>query len=356
MNTCEEACIVPISCLAFMSCCDHDHGDLEEMRHFAEVGNSFLTYFSDAGEILDKKTRTALLVNAKFLRESFACAAPVFGMPLPPNIGSIPSNSRNISKMRSTLKQFVREWAIEGKEERDQSFGPLVGALTKYVPVRGTVICPGSGIGRLPYEIANLGYETHLNEFSYHMLISAYFVLNGIEGGVGSKLIFPYALNYAHSLGEKERLTPVRIPDEFPTVHGGGSMNMAAGEFVDVFTDWPTPVSAVVTCFFIDTAKNLLVYIRTIARLVRPGGLWANMGPLLYHYAEQADEISLEFSYEEIREFIGEYFDIVEEKTTDSPCVYSSSPNSLSQTEYQCIFFAAIRNHVEVTGESNPVY
>ena len=36
---------------------------------------------------------------------------------------------------------------------------------------------------------------------------------------------------------------------------------------------------AVLTCFFLDTAKNVFLYIRTIADIVRPGGLWANLGP-----------------------------------------------------------------------------
>ena len=36
----------------------------------------------------------------------------------------------------------------------------------------------------------------------------------------------------------------------------------------------------------------------TIAAIVRPGGLWSNIGPLLFHYAEQ-DTISIELSWEE---------------------------------------------------------
>ena len=56
----------------------------------------------------------------------------------------------------------------------------------------------------------------------------------------------------------------------------------------------------VLTSFFLDTARNVLLYIKTIAKIVRPGGLWANVGPLLYHYAETPHEMSVEFSAEEI--------------------------------------------------------
>ncbi len=42
---------------------------------------------------------------------------------------------------------------------------------------------------------------------------------------------------------------------------------------------------AVATCFFIDTAHNVVHYLQIIAQLLRPGGAWVNLGPLLYHWA-----------------------------------------------------------------------
>jgi carnosine N-methyltransferase len=46
-----------------------------------------------------------------------------------------------------------------------------------------------------------------------------------------------------------------------------------------------------VTCFFLDTAHNVIEYIERIAAILKPGGLWVNLGPLLYHYSEQAEEV-----------------------------------------------------------------
>ena len=40
----------------------------------------------------------------------------------------------------------------------------------------------------------------------------------------------------------------------------------------------------VVTCFFLDTAKDVLDYVDTIHHVLRPGGLWINVGPLHYHH------------------------------------------------------------------------
>ena len=51
--------------------------------------------------------------------------------------------------------------------------------------------------------------------------------------------------------------------------------------------------------FFLDTAKNIFLYIRTIASILRHGGAWVNLGPLLFHYAESPGEVSIELSWEE---------------------------------------------------------
>ena len=42
----------------------------------------------------------------------------------------------------------------------------------------------------------------------------------------------------------------------------------------------------VVTCFFLDTARNVLDYIELIHQILKPGGHWINLGPLLYHFAD----------------------------------------------------------------------
>lgn len=34
----------------------------------------------------------------------------------------------------------------------------------------------------------------------------------------------------------------------------------------------------VATCFFIDTANNVLEYIETIWKILKPGGVWINLG------------------------------------------------------------------------------
>ena len=64
------------------------------------------------------------------------------------------------------------------------------------------------------------------------------------------------------------------------------------------------------------------LYIRTIAHIVRRDGIWTNIGPLLYHYADVPHEISIELSWEEVRPYICKYFDILEEEHKVAWCFF----------------------------------
>ena len=89
----------------------------------------------------------------------------------------IDENSKN--KLDILLQQLVREWSKEGRKEREESFSPVLDALIKYVPQNKNkkVVNPGCGLGRLPFEIANLGYDSLGVEFSYQMIFLSQFLL-----------------------------------------------------------------------------------------------------------------------------------------------------------------------------------
>ncbi|OEH76929.1 hypothetical protein cyc_00304 [Cyclospora cayetanensis] len=148
---------------------------------------------------------------------------------------------------------------------------------------------------------------------------------------------------------ESDHLDVVWVPDVAPSEHVAPSadFSMCAGEFVEVYGSPSNSVPAsarvfdgVLTSFFLDTARNVLVYIKTIAKIVRPGGLWANVGPLLYHYAEMPHEMSVEFSAEEILRVIKNWFNLLKVEWRD--CYYTS--NNKSMMQYHCLHFVAIRN------------
>lgn len=63
------------------------------------------------------------------------------------------------------IKHFVRDWADEGHEERQQSFECILKSLaqaprTSSEPLR--VLVPGAGLGRLAHEVDKLGGELHI--------------------------------------------------------------------------------------------------------------------------------------------------------------------------------------------------
>lgn len=66
------------------------------------------------------------------------------------------------AKVREALKHFVRDWSEEGRKERHRAFGLVLDALKELErEVRGRrgkkVLVPGAGLGRLAWEISQLG-------------------------------------------------------------------------------------------------------------------------------------------------------------------------------------------------------
>ena len=112
--------------------------------------------------------------------------------------------------------------------------------------------------------------------------------------------LFPPQFNNVRCVADQ--LQPVTIPDVVPTaLFPDANFSMVAGEFVEVYGAQVAAWDVVCACFFLDTANNVLAYLRTISQLLKPGGVLLNLGPLLYHYGDMAHEVSIELSYEELK-------------------------------------------------------
>lgn len=66
---------------------------------------------------------------------------------------------------------------------------------------------------------------------------------------------------------------------------------MAAGSFTEIYStpDQKEQWHGIVTCFFVDTAPVVIDYIETIWHMLKPGAVWVNLGPLLYHWVADVD-------------------------------------------------------------------
>ena len=82
---------------------------------------------------------------------------------------------------------------------------------------------------------------------------------------------------------------------------------MASGEFMEVFGDEANNWDCIVTCFFIDTAHNLMDYLACFNKILKRGGLWVNIGPLQWHYSEQPDQVQIHLSLAEVERLVPQF-------------------------------------------------
>ncbi|XP_028799342.1 carnosine N-methyltransferase isoform X5 [Neltuma alba] len=185
----------------------------------------------------------------------------------------------DVDKVRCIIRNIVRDWAAEGQKERDQCYKPILEELDVLFPNRSkesppACLVPGAGLGRLALEISCLGFISQGNEFSYYMMICSSFILNHTQTA-GEWTIYPWIHSNCNSLSDSDQLRPVSIPDIHPASAGiTEGFSMCGGDFIEVYSD-PSQIGAwdaVVTCFFIDTAHNIVQYIEIISQILRNGG------------------------------------------------------------------------------------
>lgn len=243
--------------------------------------------------------------NADISEAILEVGLPSFGIDHDDGYWRGKATSSDMDKARSTIRQLYRDWSAEGAQERDAVFAPIKSALEKHLTSASEsqwhekrVLVPGAGLGRLVFDICALGYSVEGNEISYHQLLASNYILNCTERA-GQHTLYPWALNFSNHLNRKNQLRSIAVPDLHPATalqeaqertqserHFSERMSMTAGDFCVLYRqpEYSGSFDAVTTCFFIDTAPNVMNYIETIRHCLRPGGLWINAGPLLWHF------------------------------------------------------------------------
>jgi len=178
------------------------------------------------------------------------------------------------------LAHIVRDWTSEGRTVR-QSLYPWCIQQLKRGNNDGPVLVPGAGLGRLAYDIAVAGYRVEALELSLTMMAAAAAILQRHLCGQ----LHPYALDYfTNEVNSQRRYDRVDFPDVDVVKPIKGTLSYTLGDFVEVYQHQSkAQYGAVVTCFFLDTATNLYDYLETIHRILKPNGLWINVGPLQWH-------------------------------------------------------------------------
>lgn len=222
----------------------------------------------------------------------------------------------DVSKARSTIHQLYRDWSAEGANERTSIYAAILDDLAAFLPAHAysippEILLPGAGLSRLALHLASNDYAVTANEISYHSLFTSDYILNHVRAA-GQHVLYPFVSHFGNRVHRADQLRGVKVPDVLPsdevehaTKEGRwGSMCVRIGDFCDIF-DPPRVIrpgareqhghdsereerneeyDAVVTLFFVDTAPNLLRYIETVRHVLKVGGIWCNIGPLLWHF------------------------------------------------------------------------
>ncbi|KAF9978006.1 hypothetical protein BGZ73_004131 [Actinomortierella ambigua] len=267
------------------------------------------------------------------------------------NAAALRVREQDMEKVQGTIKQFVRDWSAQGLDERKAIYHPILQELNhrfQHVPVENRhqlhVLVPGSGLGRLAFDIAHAGYSSQGNEFSYYMLLASNFILNKTSN-TEQFTIYPFIHTFSNIVKPEDVMTSVKIPDVNPnSLPRGVDFSMVAGDFVEVYNEPENheKFDAIVTCFFIDTAKNIVDYLQTIHKILKKGGIWINAGPLLWHFENTPGEISIELSLEEVLELARELgFRIETQGMVKS--TYMANPHGMLKYVYECSTWTATK-------------
>ncbi|KAL5531882.1 hypothetical protein ACEPAF_5445 [Sanghuangporus sanghuang] len=265
-----------------------------------------------------------------------------------------------LREVREALLHFARDWCEEGKEEREAAMEPILQALEQIAPERERrkdmkVLVPGCGLGRLAWEISQLGFTTHANELSHYMNLSFRFLLSAsYTPQINQHAIQPYAHWFSHQRSNKNLFRSLTFPDVLPRL--SSRLHHIPGDFLRLKPITESELfDVVVTQFFIDTSYNIVLTISQVHSLLKPGGTWINLGPLLWRSGAQA---ALELSLDELlllAEKIG--FDFVQlqnegdgddrsdektrTKTRTIECEYTADKEAMMRWVYKAEFWLA---------------
>ncbi|KAJ6593142.1 N2227-like protein-domain-containing protein [Mycena capillaripes] len=288
--------------------------------------------------------------NGKITDAIARLAENQFDIDLPPQGGT----SMDLMRVRESLKHFIRDWSADGIREREKIFTPILDLLRMVdVDDRAAkrVLVPGSGLGRLAWEISELGFlETTANELSFFMNLGFRFLLDPSTTSVPNEhAIQPYAHWFSHQRSSESLFRSIRFPDAVPRL--SSRFKLVEKDFL---TLQPPPVASpvlaqipgydyIVTLFFIDTSLNILTTLEHIYYLLRPGGTWINLGPLLWTGGAQS---KLELSLEEVLQAAEELGFVIDpredgQQSNTVECEYTGDAQAMMRWIYRAEFWVA---------------
>ena len=234
-----------------------------------------------------------------------------------------------------------RDWTIERKKEREINYIPIINMVQKFVKPGSNILIPGAALLRLGYELAKLGYNIDANDYYFFNVILCDYFFNYSKK---NQFTFqPLIRSFSNYLSEDAVFRKYSFPDVDinANLEGKGKMKMLCGDFTKLYNNVNNYYDCVITCFFIDTAKNIFEYIEVIERVLKKGGIWINFGPLSYHWIGYDNIPSIELPYDKLKEIIQNYgFEFINEEK-NKLVIYCEIEENMKNDYFNCVFFTA---------------
>jgi SAM-dependent methyltransferase len=216
---------------------------------------------------------------------------------LEPGVSTLPASS--YGSMASVFLHLFRDWSLACDHVNDSTYRPAAEELRKLLPDGGDVLVPGCGLGRLALALAAQGYKVEANDASRLFLTAADYLLNRPPAAMK---IFPLAHVFSENWSLDQQYIEIEVPGPAPSsIIGSGAspaLTMVPGDFAKTYGrggPGHRKFAAIVTCFFIDTATDLVELFDVLDGLLDEGGIWLNVGPLNWK-----KDARLKLAYEEI--------------------------------------------------------
>ena len=238
----------------------------------------------------------------------------------------------------AVFQYISRDWTIDRKKEREMHYIPIIEAVKKYVPPKSKILLPGAALLRLGYELAKLDYNIDANDYNFMNIIFCDYFFNYSK--MNQFTFQPLIRSFSNYLSEDAVFRKFSFPDHNIDLQGKGKIKLLAGDFTTLYNDKEI-YDCVITCFFIDTAKNVIEYIDIIEKVLKKGGIWINFGPLSYHWVGYPNIPTIELPYDKLKEVIINYgFEYISEDKNKT-VIYCEIDNFMKNDVFNCVFFIA---------------
>lgn len=255
------------------------------------------------------------------------------------------STTNNYFRVVESLCHYARDWPVTESDE--------VIPLLKYINDqckdldndKTVAVVPGSGLGKVAHYLAsNFKFSSiHAVEFSWLMVLMNEFLYS--KNNFNGKLnVYPYLHTYSNHLNIDDQIRPVEIthslskPDNL-SIHHADFTKFNVKEHLK---DTENPENVVfVTCFFLDTAENLIEYLQSINNIAsnfKGKKKLINLGPLKYGTAAKVEVSDAELK--QLFKFMG--WRIIDEQ---DPMLlgYLTDKKGLWQGYYNVMLWSAVK-------------